>query len=121
MAAFLHVAPTGMRFNASELGAWHAAAWLEGEYVNIRGSRASRPDAYAPDSYAASQQFGETIRASGGDGILYGSVRLCVGVNVVAYRPTKIEDVVQADHFEISVQAGRRRIEVRKLTSSTRI
>ncbi|MGH7210522.1 MAG: RES domain-containing protein, partial [Acetobacteraceae bacterium] len=28
MAAFLHVAPTGMRFNGPELGAWYAAATL---------------------------------------------------------------------------------------------
>jgi len=29
MAAFLHVGPTGMRFNSSELGAWYAAAEIE--------------------------------------------------------------------------------------------
>lgn len=28
MAAFLHVAPSGMRFNSAELGAWYAAAEL---------------------------------------------------------------------------------------------
>jgi hypothetical protein len=29
MAAFLHVSPTGMRFNSSELGAWYAAGEIE--------------------------------------------------------------------------------------------
>lgn len=29
MAAFLHVAPSGMRFNSAELGAWYAAAELD--------------------------------------------------------------------------------------------
>ncbi|MBA3447727.1 MAG: RES family NAD+ phosphorylase [Pseudaminobacter sp.] len=154
MAAFLHAAPTGMRFNGPELGAWYAAAdmrtaaaevghhlrreaaargvpevrrtyrsysaRLEGGYLDISGSRSTRPELYAPDGYSASQAFGETIRASGCDGILYASVRLGGGVNVVAYRPTKVEDIVQADHFEFSVQAGRRTIDVRKLSSPIR-
>lgn len=29
MAAFLHVSPTGMRFNSAELGAWYAAGEIE--------------------------------------------------------------------------------------------
>ena len=151
MAAFLHVAPTGMRFNGAELGAWYAAADLttaaaevghhlrreafarklpevrrtyrtyvariDGGYVDLRGERTARPELYDPASYVASQAFGEKVRASGSDGILYESVRLRTGTNVVAYRPTKIQDVVQTDHFEISVYSDRRRIEVRKLAT----
>jgi hypothetical protein len=151
MAAFLHVAPTGMRFNSADLGAWFAAAelktaaaevghhlrreavarslsqlkrtyrtytaWLDGGYVDIRGLRTSRPELYSSTSYAASQQFGEKIRTSGGDGILCDSVRMRGGVNVVAYRPTKVENVVQTDHFEILVHADRHAIEVNRLTS----
>ena len=152
MAAFLHVAPTGMRFNGPELGAWYAAAEipaaiaevghhlrreavarnmtamqrtyraysasLAGEYVDIRGLQAERPELYAPDSYAASQAFGEDVRVSGGDGILYDSVRFSGGVNVAAYRPTKVLDVTQTDHFEISVSAAERRIGVRRLKAA---
>ncbi|MEO8716224.1 MAG: RES family NAD+ phosphorylase, partial [Acetobacteraceae bacterium] len=109
MAAFLHVAPSGMRFNGPDLGAWYAAATLrtaaagvghhlrreavataqaemrreyrcyvarlEGAYLDLRGQARARPDLYAPDSYAASQVFGEAVRRSGGAGILYDSVR----------------------------------------------
>ncbi|RJG44497.1 RES family NAD+ phosphorylase [Mesorhizobium sp. DCY119] len=151
MAAFLHVPPTGARFNGPELGAWYAAAdlttaaaevghhlrreavarglvelkrkyraytaRLDGEYVDIRGLQASLPALYAPDSYAASQPYGEAVRVSKSDGVVYDSVRLHRGICAAAYRPSKIEDVVQADHFEITVWADRRTIDVRKLKS----
>jgi len=151
MAAFLHVAPAGMRFNSSELGAWYAAAEVEtavlevahhlrreavarnipemsriyrsysarldGSYLNIRGQQAKRPDVYASDRYDASQRLGESTRASDRAGIVYDSLRRRGGTNVVAYRPTNILDVVQADHFEIRVLAAERRIVVRKLTA----
>ncbi|MDQ0350130.1 RES family NAD+ phosphorylase [Ancylobacter vacuolatus] len=35
MAAFLHVAPSGMRFNLAELGAWYAAAELDTAIVEV--------------------------------------------------------------------------------------
>jgi hypothetical protein len=150
MAAFLHVAPGGMRFNGPELGAWYAAddirtaaaevghhlrretvarnltamsrtyrayaATLLGDYLDIRGEQAIRPDVYASDRYDASQEFGEEVRASGGAGLLYDSLRRRSGVNVVAYRPRNITNIVQADHFEITVLATSRMIEVRKLS-----
>ncbi|BCH20783.1 RES family NAD+ phosphorylase [Mesorhizobium sp. L-8-3] len=151
MAAFLHVAPTGMRFNSSDLGAWYAAAELktaavevahhlrreavarslsqirrtyrtytarlDGAYVDTRDLHATRAELCSPTSYVACQQFGEEIRAAGGDGILYSSARFRGGTNVVAYRPTKVENVVQTDHFEISVHAQRKTIDVKKLAS----
>jgi hypothetical protein len=150
MAAFLHVAPGGMRFNGPDLGAWYAAddirtaaaevghhlrreavarsvatmtrtyraytATLLGDYLDIRGQRAKHPDVYASDRYDASQKFGEEVRASGGAGILYDSLRRQTGINVVAHRPRNTADIVQADHFEISVSAAARAIEVRKLS-----
>jgi hypothetical protein len=149
MAAFLHVAPGGMRFNGPELGAWYAAddirtaaaevghhlrretvarntstmsriyrtytATLLGDYLDIRGQQLARPDVYASDRYDASQKLGEHIRASGGAGVLYDSLRRRAGINVVAHRPRNIVDVVQADHFEITVLATSRTIDVRKL------
>lgn len=149
MAAFMHVSPTGSRFNGPDLGAWYAAAdlrtavaevghhlrreavasrrrelrrtyrsysaRLDGDYLDIRHLRDARQDLYAPDSYAVSQRFGEAVRAAGGDGILFASVRLAGGENVAAYRPRKVQDVTQADHFEIVVQATGRMIDVRKL------
>ena len=38
------------------------------------------------------------------------------GINVVAYRPRNITEVLQTDHFEIAVSAAARTINVRKLT-----
>ena len=150
MAAFLHVAPGGMRFNGSELGAWYAAddirtaaaevghhlrreatarnaatmsrtyraytATLLGDYLDITGQQLARPDVYASERYDASQKLGEDIRASGGAGLLYDSLRRRTGINVVAHRPRNIADIVQADHFEITVQATARTIDVRQLS-----
>ena len=151
MAAFLHVAPDGMRFNGPDLGAWYAAdnirtaaaevghhlrretvargvatmsrryrayvATLLGDYLDIRGQQASRPEIYASESYAASQSFGEQIRASGGAGVIYDSVRLVDGTNVVAHRPRNVTDILQTDHYEITVQPSLPTIDARKLTA----
>jgi RES domain-containing protein len=150
MAAFLHVAPGGTRFNGPELGAWYASddirtaaaevghhlrreatarnvpamrrtyrtytATLLGDYLDIRGQEAKYPDVYASDRYDASQQFGENVRASSSAGILYASLRYHSGNNVVAFRTRNITDIVQKDHFEITVSATDRTINVRKLS-----
>ncbi len=91
------------------------SARLAGEYLDIRDDAPSRPDLYRPDDYAASQSFGEAARRAGEDGILFSSVRLRGGENVAAYRPRNILDVLQADHFEIVVQARGRLIDARRL------
>jgi len=74
------------------------------------------PDVYASERYDASQKLGEDVRASGGAGVLYDSLRRRGGINVVAHRPRNILNIVQADHFEITVQAAARTIDVRKLS-----
>jgi hypothetical protein len=146
MAAFLHAAPGGSRFNGPELGAWYAAAALvtaiaevghhlrrealargvetlqrtfrsyaarlAGSYRDIRGSE---PQLHASDSYAAGQAFGEGVRAAGEDGVLYDSVRHRGGSNICAYRPSRVLDVVQAEHLEVSVSVGEKRIEATRL------
>jgi len=151
MAAFLHVAPGGMRFNGPDLGAWYAAASvvtaaaevghhmrreavarsvkrmkrtyrnytavLIGDYRDIRGRRAALPEAYAADRYDAAQGFGEAVRTSAAPGLVYDSLRHRGGCNVVAYRPSGVTEVAQAEHFEISVEAASRRIGVRKLSA----
>lgn len=151
MASFLHVAPGGMRFNGSELGAWYASpeittavaevghhlrreviacglpdikrvyrtysATLLGDYRDIRSQQAAFPDLYGSESYGAGQGFGEAIRAEGRAGILYDSMRRRGGCNVVAYRPANVIDVVQADHYEIFVEAHGRNIMVNRLNA----
>jgi len=92
------------------------SAQLAGEYHDIRGQRAAHPDLYSPDSYAASQAFGEKIRASGSDGILYDSVRHVGGTNVVAFHPQNIKNVVMSTHYEVMVPV-RGKVVARTLTS----
>jgi hypothetical protein len=150
MAAFLHVAPGGMRFYGPDLGAWYAAddvrtaaaevghhlrretvarsiasmsrtyraytATLSGDYLDIRGQQATRSDVYASNRYDTSQKLGDEVRARGGAGLLYDSLRRRTGVNVVAHRPRDITDIVQTDHFEITALATSRTIDVRKLS-----
>lgn len=94
------------------------SARLEGAFVHICGKQREMPEVYAPDTYAASQIYGETVRKSEADGILYDSVRLAGGINAVAFRPSKILDVVQTDHFEITVWAERRKIDLRKVSGA---
>ena len=91
-------------------------ATLLGEYLDIRGLQAARPDLYSGTSYQASQIFGEGVRAAGDDGLVYDSLRFADGINVVAYRPRNITEILQTDHFEIAVSAAARTIDVRKLT-----
>ena len=92
-------------------------ARLEGAYLDLRGQQAARPEIFASDSYGASQTLGESIRASGGAGILFDSLRHAGGLNVVAHRPRNILDVTQGDHFEIRVEAATRRIDARRLAA----
>lgn len=94
------------------------SARLEGDHVDIRDLEAEMPELYLSGSYAASQSFGEARRKAGDLGILYDSVRLNGGINVVAYRPSRILDVTRADHFEIRVLADAKRIEVRRLAAA---
>jgi len=91
------------------------SARVLGAYLDIRGRQGELAEVYAPDSYAAGQVLGEHVRASGRAGVVYDSVRHAGGVNVVVHRPRNVVEVVQADHFEVGVAAGSRRIEVRRL------
>jgi hypothetical protein len=50
-------------------------ARLDGVFLDIRGERDSRPEVYDPRGYTASQVFGEAIRAAGGGGIVWDSLR----------------------------------------------
>lgn len=150
MAAFLHVAPGGMRFNGPDLGAWYAAdtlpvavaevahhlrreaaarglpdnrrryrqyvARLDGDFLDISGTQ---PALHDPTDYRAAQAFGESVRRGPQAGILYDSIRYAGGSAIVAYRPRNINDIVQADHFEITVRPDSKRIDVRRITTAS--
>ncbi len=79
-------------------------ARLAGSYRDIRSGLADEPGLYASSDYAAAQAFGESVRAAGEDGILYASVRHQGGENVCAYRPSKILDVTQSGHIELTLR-----------------
>lgn len=147
LAAFLHVAPGGSRFNGPDLGCWYASAELrtaaaevahhlrrelvarqvpeqtrvyrsytarlEGRYRDVRGEA----ELHDPQSFDASQAFGEKQRRAGRDGIVYDSVRHAGGLNIAAFRPSKILDVTQSTHLSITVRATERRIEVKQLAA----
>ena len=78
------------------------AAKLAGTYEDIRDMASTRPELYKADDYTASQAFGEALRASGSDGIVYDSVRHVGGTNVVALRPKNVREVVMGTHYEIT-------------------
>lgn len=79
-------------------------ARIDGTYADIRGLADTRADLYARSDYAAPQAFGEAIRAEGGDGILYDNLRHRGGVNLCAYRPSRVQDVTQAGHIELTLR-----------------
>ena len=78
-------------------------ARLGGVYVDIRGAA---PDLQDPDSHAAGQVFGESVRAGDLAGISYDSVRDGGGWNLVCYRPPLVEDVRQGQHWRLRVGAA---------------
>lgn len=77
-------------------------ARLEGAFVDLCG--ADEPQLYDRQDYAASQAFGERLRAAGKDGIVYDSLRFVGGVAICAYRPSKVLDVTQAQHLSVTVR-----------------
>ena len=87
-------------------------ARLVGQYVDIRRQNDKR---YRRDDYAAGQAFGESCRRSGEDGILYDSLRLRGGTNVVAYHPPNIQGGIQVAHYELTVPVSGR-LTVRRLS-----
>jgi hypothetical protein len=86
---------------------------LLGSYRDIRGL--DDAGLYDRTSYGASQAFGEALRVAGEDGLIYDSLRHRSGVAVCAYRPSKVVDVVQAEHFDIAVTVDSAIITVTRL------
>lgn len=94
------------------------SATLVGDgYCDIRGLQDHRPDLYRRDSYVDAQRFGEQLRSEGRAGIVFDSLRRRSGTNMAVFVPPYVTQVMQADHFEISVEARARAINVRRLSS----
>ncbi|BCM81880.1 hypothetical protein mvi_03410 [Methylobacterium indicum] len=91
-------------------------ARLDGRFRDLRGRAGpDLPGLLDPQDYAASQRFGEAVRAAGGHGLLYDSLRHAGGTNAVAYRTRSILDVTQGDHYAVTVQSAAPRIEARRI------
>ena len=89
-------------------------ARLKGAFVDLCG--VDDPQLYDRQDYAASQAFGERQRAAGEDGIVYDSLRFAGGIAICAYRPSKVLDVVQAQHLSVTVRTDGAQIAVEKLS-----
>ncbi len=71
---------------------------------DVRGRQSDRPELYDPDPthYGGSQRFGEELRRSRSDGILFDSVRRSGGENIAIFRPRLLVPVIQGDHYTYS-------------------
>jgi hypothetical protein len=92
-------------------------ARLAGDYLDLRGQQATRPEVYDPASHAAGQVLGEAVRAAGGAGLLYDSLRHRGGTSIVAYRPRHILRVTQAAHWRLTVTSASPRVELQRLVA----
>lgn len=106
---------------------------LDGEFIDIRRVHAPESQGhlldrlYDPGDYAHGQSFAEAVRddalhtkeeterGARPAGIVFDSVRYRGGINAVAYRPSLVLDIIQADHFAILVRRDERRIDVERL------
>jgi RES domain len=82
-------------------------------FVDVR-SAPSPPGASDPDSYVASQRFARTVLDSGGNGIVYRSVRDPRGECLACFRPALVRNVRAGGHYEFR-WSGRPEPSVRKL------
>jgi hypothetical protein len=83
-------------------------------FHDIRGLRRVYPELYDPDSYAVSQEFGRQVLDSGGNGIVYRTVRAATGECLACFRPPLVRNVRAGGHYEFR-WSGRPEPEVRKL------
>ena len=56
-------------------------------FTDLRGQRVAWRHLYDPDDYTAAQRVGQTVRARGGDGIVYDSVRDITGTAIGVFSP----------------------------------
>ena len=72
---------------------------LEGELHDLRGQRPTQPLIYHPDSYAAGQRLGRTLRNAGSNGIAYDSIRRIAGECAAVFRPPLLSNARQERHL----------------------
>jgi hypothetical protein len=80
----------------------------------LRRSHSADGSLYDLDSYAASQKFAQRVLDSGGNGIVYRSVRNPAGECLACFRPALVRNVRAGGHYEFR-WSGRPEPSVRKL------
>lgn len=70
------------------------------EMYDIRGKR---PRVHDPNSFAEAQRLGEAVRAAGGNGIVYDSVRSPGAENIAVFRPNVLASRTGKPHVVQSV------------------
>jgi len=83
-------------------------------FYDIREAPRAHAALYDPVSYAVSQQFGRDVLESGGNGIVYRSVRHPTGECLACFRPALVRNVRAGGHYEFR-WSGRPEPAVRKL------
>lgn len=72
---------------------------IDAGLTDLRPFRETHPEWYDRDSYVASQQLGGELRKSGGNGIVYSSVRHAGGECIAVFRPCLLSPVTQGPHL----------------------
>jgi hypothetical protein len=67
---------------------------------------AAAPSLYDPDSYAVSQAFAQRVLDSGGNGVVYRSVRDPAGECLACFRPALVRNVRAGGHYEFRWSGG---------------
>ncbi|MDQ6618965.1 MAG: RES family NAD+ phosphorylase [Pseudomonadota bacterium] len=129
MAAFTHLNPEGSRFSDGTYGVYYCAQSLLTALAEVRHHREvflrrthegpirlelrlyladldarlvdlrRHPEYHDLGDYGESQSIGRELRASGKDGILYGSVRDPGGLCAAVFRPVVLQRCRQSKHY----------------------
>lgn len=73
---------------------------VQGEVVDLHGYVKKHPAVLAPESYAAAQAVGKTVRAAALHGLIYPSVRAAGGSCVAAFKTHILKDCRHAAYLE---------------------
>ena len=73
---------------------------IDGRFHDLRGAGERFAACLGPDDYTASQALGRQLRAAGGNGIVYPSVRRARGQCLGAFRPKAVGLPVQGRHLQ---------------------
>jgi RES domain-containing protein len=74
---------------------------FSGPFHDLRGQQAHK-SSLNPRSYVASQKLGEVLLDSGSLGVVYPSVRLAGGTNLVCFRPALVNHVRRSEAYRFT-------------------